>query len=128
MVDLNDKDLRDGVSRERFDKLDSGVETSDIEDEDEMRVQLLTEMEDVGIDAEAMEQAMIDELAIFKDGSKYSFVHDLREGFDDGLRVSAADKIFDTLPDHVFYDIKKPAVQYAEIHRNKYNPARKDPN
>lgn len=110
MVDLNDSDIRGNISRERFDKLDGGIETCDIEDEDEMRVQLLTEMEDVGIDAEAMEQAMMEEMAIFKEGSKYSFVNDLREGFDDGLRKSAADKIFDTLPDHVFYDIKRPAV------------------
>jgi hypothetical protein len=71
---------------------------------------------------------MIEEIDIFKKGDNYSFVKDLREGFDDGLRKSAADKIFETLPAHVFYDIKKPRDQDEEINRNKYNPARRDPN
>ena len=75
-----------------------------------------------------MEQFVIDELDVFKEGNNYSFVKDLREGFDDGLRTSAADKIFDTLPDHVFYDIKKPLEKTPEGIWNKYNPARPHPN
>jgi hypothetical protein len=49
----------------------------------------------------------------------------MREAFDDGLRTSAADKIFDTLPDHVFYDIKKPLDKENESFWNEYNPARR---
>lgn len=70
---------------------------------------------------------MAKELNIFTDGEDYSFVKDLRDGFADGLRESAADKIFKTIPDHVFWDIKKPLQEDLETYSNKYNPARKAP-
>jgi hypothetical protein len=38
-----------------------------------------------------------------------------------------ADKIFDTLPDHVFWDIKKPRNVDKEIPVNPYNPFREYP-
>lgn len=76
-------------------------------------------------DSEELEKMFADELDIFKVGEDYSFVKDLRDGFDEGLRSSAAEKIFATLPDHVFYDIKKPLNHDCQIFMNNYNPARK---
>ena len=70
---------------------------------------------------------MARELDIFKAGEDYDFVKDLREGFADGLRESAADKIFKTIPDHAFWDIKKPIHEDPDTLQNPYNPARKYP-
>lgn len=66
---------------------------------------------------------------MLKKGEKYSFVKDLREAYDDGLRTSLEEKIFDTLPIHVFHDIKVPIEQEEpEVYWHKYNPAKKNPN
>ena len=80
------------------------------------------------MDFEAFENALISEIHIFQDGQEYNFVEDLRSGFDEGLREPMAKKIFDTLPDHVFYDIKKPLIANDDSFWNKYNPARAHPN
>lgn len=71
---------------------------------------------------------ILNELNLLKEGEEYSFVKDLREGMAEGLRQPLADKIFATLPDHVFHDIKKPLEKEDEMHWHKYNPARANPN
>ena len=48
------------------------------------------------------------ELGKFAKGEKYEFVKDLRKSYSQGLASSEAEKIFKTIPAHVFYDIKKP--------------------
>lgn len=93
------------------------------DEEDEMRVSLLSEMENAGISTEDFNDMLAKELDIFN-GDEYSFTKDLREGFDAGLATSTADKIFDTLPDHVFWDIKRPLNEDPESYWNKYNNAR----
>jgi len=66
---------------------------------------------------------------LLKKGENYSFVKDLREGYDDGLRLSLEEKIFNTLPNHVFHDIKVPIEKHEEeVYWHKYNPAKKNPN
>jgi hypothetical protein len=51
------------------------------------------------------------EFSVFKNGAKYDFVTDLRDAFATGLERSSAEKIFDTIPDHVFWDIKLPQIE-----------------
>jgi len=112
--------------RAQFERLnDQSNEVCEIgeEEEDEMRVNLLTEMEEAGISTDDFNDMLAKELNIFS-GDDYSFTKDLREGFNDGVSTSAADKIFDTLPDHVFWDIKKPVRDDPESYWNKYNNAR----
>jgi len=48
------------------------------------------------------------ELAVFQQGEKYDFVKDLKEAYRNSLAQTKEDRIFATLPDHVFWDIKKP--------------------
>lgn len=112
--------------RKQFERLnDQSNEVCEIgeEEEDEMRVSLLTEMEEAGISTEDFNEMLAKELNIFN-GDEYSFTKDLREGFDAGVSTSTADKIFDTLPDHVFWDIKRPLKEDPESYWNKYNNAR----
>lgn len=65
------------------------------------------------------------ELSIFKEGEKYDYVKDLQNAYQDGLKTPLAMKIFKTIPDHVFWDIKKPLHAELQVHLNPYNPARK---
>ena len=54
----------------------------------------------------------------------------MRKSYAEGLSSSEAAKIFKTLPDHVFWDIKKPRskdLDDDEMFANPYNPARADP-
>jgi hypothetical protein len=48
----------------------------------------------------------------------------LQDAFAQGLKTPLAVKIFKTIPDHVFWDIKKPIGADEQMHLNKYNPAR----
>lgn len=81
-----------------------------------MRVAMFQEIEENGFDTEELNDIMARELNIFTDGEDYNFVKDLRDGFADGLRESAAEKIFKTIPDHVFWDIKKPLQEDQETY------------
>lgn len=66
------------------------------------------------------------ELAIFKEGEKYDFVKDLKHAHKESIETSTANKIFKTIPDHVFWDIKKPFRDALEnTTTNPWNPARK---
>jgi len=67
------------------------------------------------------------ELSIFKAGEKYDYVKDLRSAYAEGLSSTTADKILETIPEHVFWDIKKPLVSQENYYMNPYNPARKYP-
>lgn len=71
---------------------------------------------------------MAREFDTFKKGEKYDYATDLRRTFDEGLSTSSFDKIFAKLPDHVFWDIKKPQTQSEEMYMNKWNAARAYPN
>lgn len=51
----------------------------------------------------------------------------MRDAFKKDLEKPLAQKIFDTIPEHVFWDIKVPRKQDPKIHKNPYNPARKYP-
>ena len=65
------------------------------------------------------------ELGKFEKGEKYEFVKDLRKSYAAGLASSEAEKIFKTIPAHVFWDIKKPLNSMdLKTYSNSYNPNR----
>ena len=67
------------------------------------------------------------ELSVFKANESYDYVRDMKDAYSESLSKSAAHRIFETLPDHVFWDIKKPQVPEEQKHMNPYNPFRKYP-
>lgn len=68
---------------------------------------------------------LADQVSIFKNDEKYDYVRDLREGFDSQLKKSTSSKILETIPDWVFWDIKKPIGVEEQFIQNPYNPFRK---
>ena len=68
------------------------------------------------------------ELSVFQPGETYDYVTDLRRAYSESLSVTTTEKIFKTLPDHVFWDIKKPRHLEESHIMNQYNPFRKHPN
>ena len=52
----------------------------------------------------------------------------MRRTFDQAVSTPLGAKIFKRLPQHVFWDIKKPLTRtHEEFYLNPYNPARKYP-
>jgi len=74
--------------------------------------------------ADDFEKILVKELGVFKDGEKYDFVKDLKDAYKNSLKTTTEDKILATIPDHVFWDIKKPLQKKAIIPKNRYNPFR----
>jgi len=66
-------------------------------------------------------------MAIFKDDEEYEFIKDLKHAYKDSLAKSTAQKIFETIPDHVFWDIKQPLAKPEHKDVNPYNPFRRYP-
>ena len=66
-------------------------------------------------------------LSVFKEGQKYDFSKDLKNAFSSTLSKSLAEQILETVPDHAFWDIKKPASLEEDKIMNPYNPFRKYP-
>lgn len=64
------------------------------------------------------------ELAIFQKGERYDYVKDLKDAYKDSLKATSEQRIFDTIPDHVFWDIKKPQRDPAYKRDNRYNTFR----
>ena len=82
----------------------------DAEDEDAFRLALFEELEtqNAPFDMDEFSKTMDKEFAIFKGVEKYSFVKDITEAYKDSLAETTEQKIFKTIPAHVFWDIKKP--------------------
>lgn len=94
------------------------------EDDDELRVALMEEAEITNLPIDEWNEMLDRELSVFKNGKRYNFVEDLQDAFQDGLKTPLKDKIFATIPAHVFWDIKKPLEKPQERPMNEYNPAR----
>lgn len=115
---LEDKEISAAVKdenklRELYEKIISGAEEAweGEEDEESVRIAILEAMEkDTPYTSEEFDDVLDKELSVFLKGQKYDYVKDIKDAFKDSLSKSAADKIFDTIPDHVFWDIKKPLV------------------
>lgn len=99
----------------------------DAEDEDAFRLAMLQELEEgvAGFQIEEFHNALDKELGIFGKNEKYSYVKDLKDAHSAALKTSTEEKILGTIPDHVFWDIKKPQNQREQImQKNRYNPFR----
>ena len=73
-------------------------------------------------------EALVDkELDVFLQSDKYSYVKDIEQAFAPGQTASLEAKILKTLPDHAFWDIKRPRSSEQDMFVNKFNPSRKYP-
>jgi hypothetical protein len=95
-------------------------------DADEFREKLMADLESDSVSLERWNDILAEELGVFKREEQYNFATDLRRNFDDVLAESLQDKIFKTIPAHVFWDIKKPLNKHLnpELRANMINPTR----
>lgn len=114
---VEDKELDPTINNDEklraiFEKLKANIDApSEIseEDMDELRIEMLNELEELSPQTlDEFEDFLDKEFSVFKNGEKYNFVKDLKEAFSEGLATTQADKILNTIPEHVFWDIKKP--------------------
>lgn len=115
--------------RAQYEKLKSSIETpleGDEENFDEIRIAMLSEMEEISpFSLDEFNDVLDKEFSVFKDGQKYSYIKDMKDAFKTGLAKSTSEKIFDTIPEHVFWDIKTPQIQDEQRFMNPYNSFRK---
>jgi len=113
--------------REEFQNFNKKDEVWDVDadDENQLRVELLGELEkgDTEYNIKHFEEVLNKELAVFHD-SKYDYVKDIKDAYKNSLSTTSEAKIFGTIPDHVFWDIKKPQQPGALVRLNRYNPFR----
>jgi len=123
------------ILRKEFEKVmneNSDVWEMDESDETDMRVQIFEALHSqpnyAGFDVDDFYAVLDEEFSVFKEGEEeYDFVTDLHKAYDDDLSLSTAAKIFRTIPDHVFWDIKKPLKPEEQIVSNPYHPGRMYP-
>lgn len=130
-LELTEKDIASEVEESRlraqFAKLQN-LEALEGEDEAEIRAAVFDAMADAGIDTEEWDKILAREFDTFKSGEKYDYVTDLRRTFDTEVATPMSQKIFKKLPNHLFWDIKKPLAEgNKEMFLNPYNTARKYP-
>lgn len=100
--------------RNLYNKRVSQDEVWDVDEEDEeaFRLGLVEELNNnqTPFDVKKFEEQLNKELGVFDKGEKYSYVKDLKEAYQDSLRIPLNQRIFDTIPEHAFWDIKKPQI------------------
>ena len=131
---LEDKELNSELENEEklraeFERLkssnSSSLEVSE-DDANELRIALLQEMEQNSpFSLDEFNEILDKEFSVFKNGDNYSYVKDIRDAFSGSLERSASERILDTIPDHVFWDIKKPQLKEEQRFMNPYNSFRK---
>jgi len=100
--------------RQLFEKRKEGNEAAweiDPEEENfEFKQKLFEELQNdqTPFNAKDFQDVFDREISVFKEGEKYDFVKDLKNAYQDSLRLTTEQKIVRNLPDHVFWDIKKP--------------------
>ena len=67
---------------------------------------------------------MVKELAVFGEGEEYNYSKDMKHAYQHSLKTNTESKIFSTLPDHLFWDIKTPQREKGHIRLNRYNAFR----
>lgn len=113
--------------RAQFEVLNSKNEVWDVdeEEEDAFRLALVKELEDnnAGFSIEDFNKVLDKEFGVFhKD--KYDYVKDLKDAYKQSLSTTTEQKIFKTLPDYLFWDIKTPQQPKPFLRHNPYNPFR----
>ena len=110
-----------------YEDLKSKDEVWEIDDEDEnaVRLGLMDELQagTTPFNVKEFENVLNKELNVFKE-EKYDFVRDLKDAYSKSLKTTREERIFATLPDHVFWDIKTPQDKKPVLRQNRYNPAR----
>ena len=127
--DMSHLDLdNEEVLKEEYERLKSKADVWDVdeEDEDAWRMALVEELESqtAPFKIEDFEAVLDKELAVFQKGDKYSYVKDLKDAYKVSMASSTESKIFSTIPDHVFWDIKTPQKPQILLKKNRYNPFR----
>lgn len=114
--------------KEQYEKANAASEVWDVdaEDEDAWRGAMLDALnaEQTPFKLEQFHAVLDEELAVFKKGEKYNFVKDIKDAYRDSLKAPLEQRIFSTIPDHAFWDIKKPLHDGMHKRENRYNPFR----
>lgn len=114
---VTDEELADKVPgtdelKEQYNKLASAGEVWEVDPEDEeaWRAAVYDDLvgEKTPFDVSAFDAVLDKELGVFQKGEKYDFVKDLKDAYKDSLKTPLEARIFQTIPDHAFWDIKKP--------------------
>ena len=120
----------DDQLREKYEHLKSKSEVWEIdeEEEDSFRMALQEELatSSAGLNIEDFNKVLEEEFNVFQKGEKYDYVKDLKGAFKNSMKLTSEQKIFATIPDFVFWDIKKPMNKKFTIKGNRYNPFRGD--
>jgi len=113
MKDSERNNRTEAEYRSLFDKLQKNeteaFECDEGDDEEEGRVAILKDFDEEN-DAQLTEnmRKMDEQFAVFLEGEDYSAVKDMHKAYSYELRRSEADRILEKIPDHVFWDVKKP--------------------
>jgi hypothetical protein len=107
-------------------KLKSEESEFDIEDEEEFHMAIYKELDGKAspFEVEKFHEQLDKELGVFKNGEKYDYVKDLKEAYKDSLKTTSEEKIFSSIPQHFFWDIKRPLQKNPGVRLNRYNPFR----
>lgn len=99
------------------------VEIDEEDDDGESRLALLVDRDAIAeADSDFSMRKMEEQLAVFIEKEDYSVVKDLRRAYNFELQRSEADRILEKIPDHAFWDIKKPQREATtERTLNKFN-------
>lgn len=127
-----DKDLQYGldesIMRGEFDRANKYEPLPQEEwDISTLRMALYDELRENTTVADEWDQILIREFSAIKGNKKYSAVEDMSNAFAHGSKTSTFMKMLRTVPEHAFWDIKKPLVPEVDYHMNPYNPARQVP-
>ncbi len=114
--------------RKEYEKGKAKCEQWEVDEDDEniFREALLQEMLEANtpFDVDSWPDIMARELGVFSKDEEYDYSKDMREAFSNSLKQTTEQRIFNTLPQHVFWDIKTPQMHQPYIRQNRYNPFR----
>ena len=105
-----------------------GYEPWDVDEEDEeaFRQGLVSELEDnkAPFNIDDFHDVLNKELGVFAKKDKYSVAKDLKEAYSGSLGKTKEQRIFETIPAHYFWDIKRPLHKTGFFRENRYNQYR----
>jgi len=135
VFEMSERDLANCFSesamRKEFEKASANeVQPSDEDDEEAEQAMVDANWDELDEGQLPMEdwEALVDkELDVFLQSDKYSYVKDIEQAFAPGQTASLEAKILKTIPDHAFWDIKRPRSSEQDMFVNKFNPSRKYP-
>lgn len=110
--DLNSFNLdNEDTLKAQFEDINNGDGEFDDDQNDAERLQRLARVYSGSYDTSEWNQIISDSLSTFKNGEKYDFVRDLKDSYGDSLKMTTEEQIFKTIPDYIFWDIKKPLTK-----------------